>query len=143
MKKKTKLKPNIGLLRRIQRAILKKPDQFMMSSLFSSYLDNGEDAGGCGTAGCIAGWALHLTSRNKRLDKTSKTKLDVNRTLEEAGYLIGIKTRTIKYKEMLHPLFFSHQWPEPFRSRYAEATASRQMARVASDRIEHYIKTGE
>lgn len=59
MKKKTN--PNIVLLRKIQHLILAKADQFQMSSVFSRYLDNNAEAGGCGTAACIAGWVLHLT----------------------------------------------------------------------------------
>lgn len=145
MKKKTELKPNIRLLRRIQRAILKRSDQFVMSALFNQYLDNDRKAGGCGTAGCIAGWALHLASGNKTLDKTrEESKRYVNRSLlKKAGDLIGIKIRRNKDGVMFHPLFFAHLWPAPFQSQYDFATNSRSVARIASARIEHYIKTGE
>lgn len=150
MKKKTKLKlkPNIRLLRRIQQAIVKHHDQFLMSSLFSHFLDDGRDAGGCGTAGCIAGWALHLTAGNKRLDKTHGSGYGINSSIKKAGELIGVKT-TFKKHIMTHPLFFADQWPEPFRSKYAgaayEGTTSnnKKGARIAAGRIEHFIKTGE
>jgi hypothetical protein len=142
---KKKIKPNIRLLRRIQRAILNKSNQFQMSSLFSAYLDNCDRAGGCGTAGCIAGWALHLTSRNQRLDKTSVSRKGVNTLIREAGNLLGIPTvnQITAWSQMKHPLFFAEEWPEPFATRYSNARTAKTMARIAASRIEHFIKTGK
>lgn len=56
MSTKTKPKMNVRLLRRAQKAILKHPDQFLMGSYFSRWLDVydrsgwNREPGGCGTA---------------------------------------------------------------------------------------------
>lgn len=140
MKKKTN--PNIVLLRKIQHLILAKADQFQMSSVFSRYLDNNAEAGGCGTAACIAGWVLHLTSKNKKLNE-NKVNF-VSTSLKRAGRLIGIPVKPgTDGWNLDHPLFFVAQWPEPFKSKYQDAVRAETMASIAADRISHFIKTGK
>lgn len=54
---------NIRLLRRIQKAILKYPDNFNMS-VWGDLHDHGTSKPSCGTCGCIAGWACFLSGIN-------------------------------------------------------------------------------
>lgn len=70
---------NTKLLRRVQKAILAHPDQFEMWLLFQPTLYFNHDplalytmpAGGCGTAACIGGWAIHLAGKHKTLKQSA------------------------------------------------------------------------
>jgi hypothetical protein len=69
-----KLKMNTQLLQKVKQNILDHPDQFYMGGFFSAYTANGK-AGGCGTAACIAGWAVYLHRRYSSLARAAVTML--------------------------------------------------------------------
>lgn len=128
-------KLNVRLLRRVQKAILKHPWQFEMSWWFDNTLHLSRstlEPKGCGTAACIAGWAVHLTSGNKKLSQT--------RTLHGDAYdaedLLGLSC------DQSCSLFNTGGWPSYFATAYRQATNPETRAKVAARRIEHFISTG-
>lgn len=128
---------NVKYLRRIQRAILEHPSQFQMDTLFDNHLDDQiklpKKVGGCGTAACIAGWALHLHGRCKTLATTTECMRTT--TSENARTILGLTS------DQYDRLCFAPNWPEPFRSRNDNAKTARTQAKNAVARIEHFIKT--
>lgn len=133
-----KEKLNVKLLRRIQKAILRHPDQFDMEWWFQSYLKFNSkpallEAGGCGTAACIAGWAVHLSRGHRRLATTRRAVWD---THNEATRLLRIDSGR------QCPLYNIGAWPEEFRNGYEGAETPLARAKVAVARIDHFIETG-
>lgn len=126
-----KNKLNVRLLRRIQKQILKEPKQFDMSWWYTP----GEGVPNCGTAACIAGWAVAL---DKKINP------------REAHRLMGASIIPSRAENLLklsdcqaRALFFTSYWPKEFKWKFNNAKTSRQEAKVAVARIEHLIKTGE
>lgn len=128
---------NVALLKKVRSAILAHPDQFEMKDFFQGSLKLNRrrvPAGGCGTAACIGGWALHLTTKEKTLAESRIAAhglwvwTDAARVLgisfDEAGALLDVR-----------------EWPEQFRTRYNKAKSVRPRARAAADRISWFIKT--
>lgn len=147
MVRTTKPKPNISLLRRIQKAILKYPDQFNMNWWFQEADSRGQTPGRCGTAACIAGWGVAL-SRKFNGKKLSVVRQMVLKPAEEAARLLRIPLRTRNLGGWIgettrHPLFYYDQWPAKFKKAYIYAGTAREAAQAASDRIDHLIKTGK
>jgi len=141
-KKTTKPKLNVRLLRRIQKAILKHPDQFEMAGYFieNLYMPKGTiPAGGCGTAACIAGWAIHITRGNKTVETSSHHRKNYPHPRTEAMNVLGITQDELDR----HKLFYSDKWPEPFRGRYHNAKTPLQRSKAAVARIELLIKKGK
>ena len=136
------MKPNIRLLRRIQKAILAHPDQFNMDWWFQSRASNGAPAGGCGTAGCIAGWAFFLTKKHKTLRETELNTYNIDKT-EIGAKLLRIPLTRSDHFDRNHPLFFVKDWPIKFRAAYHNAKTPSGAAKAAARRIDHFIKTGE
>lgn len=139
----TKQKPNVALLRKIQKAILKYPDQFNMAWWFQKKDSKGNLAGRCGTAACIAGWAVTLARvKNIERAKPFRKQLAYQRVIwdlpGDASNLLGLQTES-----ETNGLFCTSSWPAKFRKRYDHATTAKQAARAASDRISHFIKTGK
>lgn len=85
----------------------------------------------CGTTGCIAGWALHLT--DAKILETS-TFLGVN--FEDAA----IKELGIT-KTQARSLFYDHRWPEKFDHDYNNSDSFYDRARIAAERIQFFIDT--
>lgn len=131
---------------RIKKAIMKYPDQFEMTNWFSrrglqgTYLNNRE-IGRCGTAACVAGWALHVanTNRNNQSIRETRDKLSLRIRWyeEEATRVLGLTY------DQASRLFYAGQWPREFAIRYDNATTPKARAKAAVDRINHFIKTGE
>lgn len=147
-------KLNIKLLKRIKRAILKRPDQFEMSWWFSDlhYVNRYrqgrgqpplEKIGACGTAGCIAGWAvaLHLRKPHDKINlsqaKQSSTTHGAYYVSSTAAKLLGIDDN----QQASDNLFGLAWWPDEFKLRYRSAKTVQEQAQVAADRIDHYIRT--
>lgn len=137
--KTTKSKPNVKLLRKIQKHILKEPRRFFMDwyiarksqlreDTFAS--DNGtrQEFAPCGTAACIAGWAC-LLSGNEALD-FHRTALHVLNIRDSEPF-------------RAHVLFDVNGWAQPFQSQYKKAKKPEARAEIAASRIEYFIKTGE
>lgn len=146
--KTTKPKPNISLLRKIQKAILKYPNQFNMGWWFQECDSQGDPAGRCGTAACIAGWAVALSRQfnGKKLNVVKNKTWDAS---EKAAELLKIPVERIwppggsVFGSSKHPLFFTEQWPVRFRRQYKNAISAKEAAKAASDRIDYFIKTGK
>lgn len=134
---------NIRLLRRVQRAIPNHPDQFEMSWWFTERLHfkvQSRPAGGCGTAACIGGWAIHLAGLNGRVRKPLVDTGKYRRKTNSAP----MARKLLRLSEADGDrLFARSSWPKPFYDRYYHATTLRQRAKAAADRIEHFIKEGE
>lgn len=143
--KATKSKLNVKLLRRIKRHILAEPKRFLMTCTvlkarsqaeWKHELDmkSADDASKvrppCGTAACIAGWAGLFT--NCRYQGYS--------LLNHAARVLGVE-QTPSWAG--HTLFSSCAWPHPFASRYIQAKSPARRAKIAAERIEHLITTGE
>lgn len=126
---------NVKLLRKVQKAILAHPDQFSMYEWFPPYLDNGAIAGGCGTAACVAGWAVHCKRRGKTLKKTKELtrKKNINSAAQKALGLTDLQASS---------LFHLDNWPIRFQERWdACLKANRTIVDVACQRIDHFIAT--
>ena len=134
---------NIELLRAVKRIILERPSQFNMDWWFSSADSTGMPAGGCGTAACIGGWAYVLTKRPKSkslkglLDASIYSSIYRNNTVMNNGDFKLLLGLTLEQSERL---FAETEWPKRFRSRCVPGDA-RKNAKLAADRIEHFIKT--
>lgn len=88
----------------------------------------------CGTAACIAGWAVVLT------DGVPSKIREFMKMRERAAELLNVDAG---YSWTSHPLFYAPNWPKPFASRYRNAEGPKKRAIIAAERIEHLIKTGE
>lgn len=131
---------NIPLLKRVKQAILKRPGQFEMGSFFSSVLifDEGRKeipASHCGTAACIAGWAVHIEEGKKRIEATRSDHADAGDVEDVAIDLLMLS------ESQTSRLFYNHYWPDPFPFEYNAAKTPLARAKVAAARISHFIKT--
>jgi hypothetical protein len=138
---KTKPKLNVRLLRKIQRYILKEPRRLVMSRLILKKgdplpEDHNDDFGKCGTAACIAGWALLLSGR-----KPFKGERGEENDAGTAAKVLGVKYETCGNSD--HPgnkLFWVFNWPYKFRIRYNQAKTAFARAKATSLRIDYFIK---
>jgi hypothetical protein len=129
-----KQKLNVRLLRRIQRRILKEPRQFQMDDLYSATDDFGKEVtANCGTAACIAGWAVALSSGISPREASILDSTGQQNTWGLAVKKLGLESG--------RPLFLVYEWPGKFWAAYERAKTNRQQAKVAVARIEHFIKT--
>lgn len=139
---------NTRLLRRIQKHILKYPDAFVME-YFVENRDK-ETKTPCGTAACIGGWACIM--EQKKLSPRLRQRL-LNNISKPEDYWIG-KDYDFNYfyharrflgisERQAESLFELGGWPEKFNIRYYGAKTNKGLARVAVQRIEHFINTGE
>ena len=127
---------NTKKLLRIKASILKHPGQFVMHSYFSKLNSLGKQATGCGTAACIAGWAI----ANEYKDKTLKEV-----TTGDWRYFIEPLEKAVQILDINLPqsyrLFNQDNWPDEFKDAWWEAKTAKQRAKVAADRIDFFIKT--
>lgn len=141
---------NVKLFNKVKRAILKYPDQFEMSFWFTTQLsfddepvsDDTANPGRCGTAACMAGWALSLGYKHtSRLNSVMESTYNNGHVGLDAACLLGIS-----YGQR-HALFHIGYWPEPFRMDYSFAKPTKagiaKRAKVAVARIDHFLTTGE
>lgn len=129
---KTKNEINVPLLRKIQKAIMASPGQLYMGDWFVSEPDYIPK---CGTAACIAGWAITLSMGVSPLEAKVRWESEHYQgpTPEE---LLGLTD------EQAYALFYASHWPAPFLEDYNEAGKSaKHNAKVTCARIEHFIKT--
>lgn len=134
---------NIKLLRKIQKAILKEPRQFDMDRWYSfaSSVPN------CKTTACIAGWAIACDRKVKPLlaARTFDGEFGVNthsitysgKPGDVAAQLLGIDL------DQREKLFQVGNWPRKYYIAYQRADTYKQRARIAFNRIGHFIKTGQ
>lgn len=129
---------NVKLLRKIQKHILEKPRRFIMATFFvrkygqqKTFISDGAAQRpvkfeNCGTAACIGGWAVFLHDG---------LKTDPENIRARAIKLIGLKS------PMGDELFEVGHWPAKFRDAYYIAKSQRSRARIAAQRIDHFIAT--
>lgn len=139
-KKPAKRKLNVRLLRKIQKHILEEPRRFFMDWFIAKGTPGKKDLTAignwtavcdlssvtppCGTAACIAGW-VNLFRKHDPTDHDAAAR--------ELGLELGQQ----------HRVFNVMYWPELFRYSYTKAKTPQTRAKIAAERIEHLIKTGE
>jgi hypothetical protein len=123
---------NVPLLLEIKAHILAEPDKFRM------------DTWTCGTAHCIAGWALEL----RGFKIVNPTAWAAMQTVEGGGSPGHVAARLLDlqseddYGEMSSDrLFIDDYWPEDFAERYGNAESRQERAIIAAERIDHFIAT--
>lgn len=142
---------NIDLLLKVKARILQAPSQFVMNTSYANTHTNREQhtifgkapsddidrdtIENCGTAACIAGWAVAISR-----DTNPKSMLD------QFGDLWDLVQSTAADKleldsEQCDKLFHISGWPRKFRERWYDATTLEQRALVAADRIDYFIET--
>lgn len=122
---------NTKLLLKVKAAILAEPLKFDMAAWFAP-----EKKSPCGTTACIAGWAISLDRKWKRLKPgLSQMRHFYFRPEKLAGEAIGIDF------DQTERLFFRCNWPPGMSHAYVHETTARGRARIAARRIDHFIKT--
>lgn len=129
---------NVKLLRKVAKHILAEPKRFVMWTWMrekgAGAYDFTSDASDnrpvpfakCGTAACIAGWTCILSGDSSPRDFETR-----------AADLLNINDTKAKR------LFLLDMWPVKFRAPYRKAVSQRAFVKIAANRIEHFIKTGE
>jgi hypothetical protein len=140
MKKgKNPLNVNVPLFRKIQKHITEEPKRLVMSTWVKktihgdwnprSYpLDLSKTPPPCGTAACIAGWA-GILGPDKRFVSSVRS--------------LTILSLPGGWSALYNPLFYTDEWPDPFRSRYLNARTAKRRAKITCERIDHLIEKGE
>lgn len=138
-------KLNVWLLRKIQAHITEEPRRFFMdwfevhgnstAGWFFKWRDLASTVPSCGTAACIAGWANGLTgARQGDWDDLERA---MNKLGIEEDWRKGSKNTTFNY------VIDFNYWPSPYAARYGKARTPKMRAKVACQRIDHLIATGE
>lgn len=137
---------NVKLLRKIKKEILAEPLRFDMHGWF-----NADDRiAPCKSTACIAGWTVALD----HMGKTTSWKSVIAQRND--GDAEGEARRLLKLDfEQANRLFFIAGWPREFHDRYWEIENTlnyrdikgarlkrKQLAQIAAERIDHFIKTG-
>jgi hypothetical protein len=133
---------NVELLRKVEAHILEEPKRLYMRTWVKHKDQDGvlrirgqegrqRDYPACGTAGCIAGWAVMLSYAES---KTPITTVDGDDLGEEARLLLGLGIFEA------HRLFVPLNWPLEFRQGISD-DGEPETAKVAVRRIEHFIET--
>lgn len=130
---------NTRLLREVQKAIVEHPAHFDMG-IFGHGLKADElfheepPESACGTAACIAGYTVALSAGRTPRHGSIATK---------AARLLGIAYDggLSDFKDEGSRLFYVDEWPARFARRYQRASRNVTRARIASERIDHFIKT--
>lgn len=117
---------NVRLLRRIQKQILKEPRQFYQDAWF----ERAEGIPNCGTAACIAGWAIALSKKMTPAKAIGKFK-DPSK--------FGRRLLDLE-KEQSEKLFYRENWPSKYGRLYSSSSI-KEKARTAVKRIDRFIST--
>lgn len=139
---------NVDLLIRVRYKILDEPRQFVMQRFFATSMridsdsetpeglrDISREVPNCGTAACIAGWALTL-SRTESHRPIDAAEYYMYRTHLPARVELGLTSLQAQR------LFYVTGWPWEFQKRWEETRDVVERARIAADRIDHFIATG-
>ncbi len=131
---------NIPLLRRIQKRILKEPRQFQMDNWFNhspSVYPN------CGTAACIAGWAVTMSMKKgnpKKICQLLTGALTTDWTDNDKITRKAMKFLQLDTPEAAKRLFIQSRWPSVFRF-HPSSEGTPEYAANAVARIDHFIAT--
>jgi hypothetical protein len=140
-----KLNINVRMLRRIEKAILAKPEKFdmrdylrpveMTHEQWSRYFLKPDVFELCKTTACIAGWADLLTNKQSHIFDVSSRAADILGLIpDQSMRLFYLSTQTSDEKH----------WPKEFERPYRRAIRAKKWAdaaKIAVERIEHFIKT--
>lgn len=132
-------KLNVKLLKQIKAEALKHPTQVNMNHWFTAISPTGVDIKGCGTAGCIAGWACFLHLKEKKKAATLEKALSYLEQKDESEEDMAVHLLGITPAES-STLFLQEYWPNELAARLQNATTPKQYARVVADRIDAFIK---
>lgn len=127
---------NIPLLQQVRDAILAEPTKFDMSGWFQRDVESP-----CGTTACIAGHGFAILYQTETL-----TKADELYNRECIIILLHMTNKFDLTSIQAANLFFDENWPDQFRYAYQYATQDddrTKMAKIAADRIDYLIATGE
>lgn len=138
---------NVELLEQIKAKILAEPRQFVMRSFFKrgdglaamyrkpAWADLRRfTVPNCGTAACIAGWAISLRMKMTPRE-VENTHLLPGRVTDDAARALGLS-----YTQGLR-LFHISGWPQQFMQGFEDADTFEARAKVAAARIDHFIAT--
>ncbi|HEY0004402.1 MAG TPA: hypothetical protein VGB17_06295 [Pyrinomonadaceae bacterium] len=130
------------LLKKIQQAILEHPAHFDMDEWGARYkLENlvhdEPPESNCNTTACIAGWACVLTNSHPTFEwkELPGFGLCVDDHEHHTGSLLGLNQKQVDR------LFYTCFWPKRFEARYERAKKNTTKARIAAERIDHFIAT--
>jgi hypothetical protein len=132
------MKLNKEMLRQICELIQAHPQHF----------DMGHWASGCGTTGCISGWAMLIDrfetnpSYFRQLENLicGNGECAIKDAAKEGRRLLGMCRKDGEH------MFYVGNWPQPFQCDYNNAECDddhAEMAAVTVRRIKHFIETGE
>jgi hypothetical protein len=130
---------NVERLKQVADLIAQNPTQFNMDWWFHESDAVGNDAGGCGTAACIGGWAVFLKYKSKKGRTPTLAQVcdhcDDGSTIDEATEALKLTPTEA------NRLFVLSEWPVKFEVAYDNATTAGRAAKVAVARINHFIVT--
>lgn len=146
--KKAKLE-TIKVLRKVRKAILANPKEFVMSDwiedvkkgeVITDYLPHDQEAHfkapACGTTACIGGHALLVTKKGR-----SFLKFDGNR-VDYSGVDVASAARDVLdiNEDQSSELFYTGDWPDIFQDAFAHTHSAKERVTVAANRIESFIE---
>lgn len=126
---------NTKLLNKIIRHIREKPKRFDMKILAKK-----SRLTPCGTAACIAGWAVLLTRADKQDKKSFHSLIDSGLL---SFWYAGASAIGLDQEEA-RQLFETYNWPTRYRAPFNRAEHlghHRKAVEIAVRRIRHFIKT--
>ena len=126
---------NVKLLKWISNQIEKEPESFEMAGVIST--------NSCGTACCIAGWALVKNFSKRMHSKIDPKRVTRSKEFNSIKFDWELKASVILELDVYQAnrLFFTYNWPERFHSNYNNATTKQEIAEIAIERIRHFIAT--
>lgn len=132
---------NTELLLKVKAKILAEPKQFFMHEFFTDHVVGIDTIPNCGTAACIAGWAVTI-ARNENPEETRKYLYQSPNNL--CTWLEAQKALDIT-KEQESKLFYTDNWPSEYDAAYNQAWQDEdfeEAAKVAANRIDYFIAHG-
>lgn len=142
---KVKIHPSITrktvrIVRAMQRAILAEPklyDQGIAPAFFEAYNGFKSDlAATCGTACCLAGWAVWASNPDRKSYTQAVKKAAESDSWEMAGAAaIGVTRAKIS-----NLFTIGECWPEPFGSDFSSSRSDLARAQVAVRRLDYFLQ---
>lgn len=126
---------NRNLLIQVRDTIAQRPGQFLMRTFFSHQTEQQNPAAECGTACCIAGWAITLKGEFATpMDAYDHYNESSSSNLWYAGrYALDLTD------EQASRLFEAGNWPAPFSGQFHHAQSDEETAAIAVKRIDHFL----
>ncbi len=140
---------NTRLLKKVRDKILENPTQVNMDHWYGWYNPSETEIKGCGTAGCICGWAVALQDKKTLAEENEAVKSKT----PEMGYSTFAKLMEKLGREALgltksqaNRLFYvetdgSAKWPIDLAEALDGSTNPESYAQVVADRIDRFIET--